>query len=133
MLEGPRAGIELVDLRHRGVVGVDEPGERAALGMLDRAGEGADSGKVDRPKERPVIRPVHRKLAHPVPRPHDEQQVLLELVIVEHRGVVQDRIGILGDEIDPVLGGPLARPGHGDAAHRRIAISADEDTAIAGE
>ena len=133
VLERTRAGIELVDLRHRRVIGVDEPGERAAGRVLDRAGEGADAGQVDRADERAVGRSVHRKLAHPVPRPHDEEEILLEAFVIEDRGIVEHGIWILGDEIDPVLGRPVAWRRDGDPAHRRIAIGAHEDASVASE
>ncbi len=114
------------DHARRRVVGVDEPRLVAALGPLDQTADGAEAGQVELPNRVAEGQVVHGDLADRVPRPGQQEDRLLEGRAVKDGDVVDDRGGVLGDELLPagIFGeSGVSRVGDGDPAAGRVAVA----------
>ena len=68
------AGVKCVDVRNGGVIGINEPHDRSALGALHWAGNGAGSRKGDGFQQRASFQIVQGHLADNVSGSHDQHE-----------------------------------------------------------
>ena len=76
---------------------------------------------------------MQREISDGVPGPRHGQERALEVVAVEDRVVLDDGVGVFGDEIDPVLDGRGGGVGNGDATSGCVAVGGDVGAPVAPE
>ena len=126
-----RASIEGVDDGHRGVVGVDQPHDRAAVGPLHGSADRARAGQGDRADERAGVEVVHAELADDMSGATHQQKRTHHLGAIEDRVAVEDGVGLLRQQFAPGLVPHVLGRAREEASARCVAVRRDVEEAVA--
>ena len=118
-------------MRHGGVVGVNEPHDRATFGAFDRPRDRARTRQSNVTDHRARGEVTQGHLTNSVPSVCYQQLRHGNLGAIEHRKAIEYGILIFSNEIDPMLRSGRCRIAHRNSSAGRIKIGADVEPAIA--